>query len=432
VKLLIILSLFISIITANEKYETSKTSCLQQSNYPGKTLEEIKGILILQSKRESIEELYGSMILSKTAVENGKLVNDEIKQKAIGAVRVKGNPKFYNGKNLGEICSDINAYITKKDLEKYSPKTVKLDKFCFNDPSVPMNKVKDEAKLAAYKEIISQYNPSLNIEKSKRAQYIHQFKISNDKFDFDTASYCFQATAKIMPYELELDNTIPSNNKIKMQKESSTVIMGKGSQLEPYIISIQNQKVKYKKNNKYNWFKFTLSKSQKINIHQHSDGIYQFYILNEALEEVTESNPTYSNEIDKKLEEGTYILKIENRGNSGNASFNIMFGSNSDLSNLPEYKGEVSIQNQKVKYKKNNKYNWFKFTLSKSQKINIHQHSDGIYQFYILNEALEEVTESNPTYSNEIDKKLEEGTYILKIENRGNSGNASFNIMFGN
>ncbi|QOY53003.1 hypothetical protein [Candidatus Sulfurimonas baltica] len=207
-KLLLSLLMLLTVANAQDKLETSKTSCIQQSVYPNKTLDEQKKILIEKAKQKSLEELYGTLIVSKTDIENGKLVSDAIKSRAVGAVRVKGNPSFYNGKNLGEICTDVNVYITKKDLEKYRPKKVSLTHFCFNDPAVAMKDIKQQAKYGAYKEMISQYKASLKLSGEQSEQLIHEFVISNDKFDFDTASYCFNAVGTILPYELEMDENI--------------------------------------------------------------------------------------------------------------------------------------------------------------------------------------------------------------------------------
>ena len=210
-RLLLVLIFITNIVYGNSKLETVKTSCILQSEYSGKNLEQQKEILINQAKRDALEELYGSLIISKTNVENGKLISDKIKQKAIGAIRVKGNPKFYNGQNFGEICSDIKAYITEKDLEKYSQKQVSLKNFCFNDTSVATKDVKYKAKEKAYREILTKYKPSLrNISLEDAQELIHKFNISKDKFDFNTGSYCFDAIGSVYPYELELYKVKPN------------------------------------------------------------------------------------------------------------------------------------------------------------------------------------------------------------------------------
>lgn len=223
-KILFILG-FVSLLFAGEDtniYSMKKT-CLQTTNYEGKTLTEQKKILIEKAKQESLEELYGSLILSSTDIENGKLKKDEIKSRAVGAVRVKGNPVFKNGKNLGEICADVTSYITPADLEKYSPREIKLSHFCFNDTSVAMKNIKTQAKLKAYKEMIVKYKPSMKDLSLKQAEsLIHGFNESNVNFDFDSASYCFDAQATILPYELEMTTHVAGTSATSSTLSSDT------------------------------------------------------------------------------------------------------------------------------------------------------------------------------------------------------------------
>ncbi|MEA2017637.1 MAG: LPP20 family lipoprotein [Campylobacterota bacterium] len=209
--------------TIKNRYKTTKTSCIQQSNYPNKTLDQQKKILIENAKFEALGELYGHLLVSSTDIKNGKIIDDTIKQRAVGNVRIEGNPSFYNGSNLGEICSDITAYITQKDLEQFKPKKVELNRFCYNNPTTPQNKIKEKANFQAYKKAISQYKPSLkNISDKQSAKLIHGFIKSNEKFDFDTGVYCFDAVATLLPYELELSKV----NKMKMEEEKENLISG--------------------------------------------------------------------------------------------------------------------------------------------------------------------------------------------------------------
>lgn len=218
-KLLITPLILLSTISFAKEYTTMKTSCIQQSEHAGKTLDQQKEVLINQAKQLALTDLYGEMMFSKTDMSNGKITSDEIRQRAVGAVRLKGNPSFYNGKNFGEVCADVTAYVTDKDIERFSPKEVTLNKYCFNNPNVAMNKIKQEAKYGAYKEIISQYKPSLKLSGEQAEKLIHGFKISNDNFDFDTASYCFNAVATILPYELEMGKIEDNNVEKKVPSE---------------------------------------------------------------------------------------------------------------------------------------------------------------------------------------------------------------------
>ena len=239
--------------TQNSSLQTTKTSCIQQSVYAGKTLEEQKKILIEQAKQESLEELYGTLILTSTDLKNGKITNDEIKTRAVGSVRVKGDPKFYNGQNLGEICANVTSYITKEDLEKYTPKEVKLKDFCFSDSSVAIKEVKNKARESAYKEMLVQFKPALKtLSKEEAEKYIHGFKESNGNFDFDKGAYCFDAVGTVLPYELEISAgsnkavaKVPKeDNKPKIYKSCNDVkTASPDSKSGLYEISIDDKKL---------------------------------------------------------------------------------------------------------------------------------------------------------------------------------------------
>jgi len=218
VKLLLTSLLFFALLNA-KNIESVKMSCIQQSAYPNKTLAEQKKILIEQAKQESLEELYGAVIFSSTDIVDGKLQSDSIQSRAIGAVRVKGNPKFKNGENLGEICASVTSYITPADVKKYSPKEIKLKHFCFADPKVTVSQIKPLAKRKAYIEVISQYKPSLKgLTMDQAEALVHGFTIYNDNFDFSSGAYCFDATATILPYELEFQEKSAPQKKKSNQK----------------------------------------------------------------------------------------------------------------------------------------------------------------------------------------------------------------------
>jgi hypothetical protein len=224
--LILLLLITTNSLFAQDRYTTTKTSCILQSNYPQKSLAQLKQILLINAKQEALTELYGQLIYSKTDVKDGKLISDVIRQKAIGSVRVSGNPKFYNGQDFGSICSDITVYITKKDLEKYSLKKIKLKQFCYTNPDSSIKNIKKEAKDKAYLALITQVKPSFNLSGSEGRRYIHNFKLKNDSFNFNTFSYCFDASGDIYPYELEFIGK-PIIQKVQKKSENRCIKTGK-------------------------------------------------------------------------------------------------------------------------------------------------------------------------------------------------------------
>jgi len=127
---------------------TTKTSCILQSDFKNKSQDELKQILLIKAKAEAIEEIYGTFMNTKSELKNGKLINDEIKQIASGLVRIKGNAKYFNGENLGEICTTITAYATENDLKKYENAMNEIQSNPKND--TPKENIFTENGLIAY------------------------------------------------------------------------------------------------------------------------------------------------------------------------------------------------------------------------------------------------------------------------------------------
>lgn len=443
-RLLVLIFLLFNFSDANEKYETKKVSCIQQSNYSGKTIDELKNILIEQAKRESVEELYGSLLVSKTTVENGKLVSDEIKQKVIGAVRVSGNPEFYNGQNFGEICAEVNSYITKDDLEKYSPKNVELNNYCFNDTTIATKDIKQKAKESAYKEIITKYKPSLkNIENEKAEQFVHEFKMSNENFDFNKGSFCFDATASILPYELEFDNTsISKENTISSTKQSINdftfkkfipYLQGNGDQFDPIKIEPVTQTVQINKNLDHTFLELNLEKESRFILNFGKiDSIRSYGIkLTDDKFNTIKSFDNSDSWMYKVLElpKGKYYLDIKMDENV--TEFDLIFTDTKDYShlknlyNLDTVSGKFSVNFEE------NKINFVIFELSKNQKViidNTISKDFAPYEMYILDDQFERIKWVNPGIGNKANIDLPKGKYFLVIKSRKNIN--VFNIGF--
>ncbi len=210
---LITLSLFIFSISLNaieipkEKYSTIKESCVLQSEHRDADQDQLKMLLMEQVKRDAVEEIFGTMLKSDTLIVNGKLVSDKVKQVAVGSVRIKGKPNFYNGENFGEVCSKVEAYITQEDFTKYQSKTVNVKNFCYNNPALSYEEKKSESDFAAYIKAITKFKPKMkNISKERAESFIHGFEKSNEKIDAQTGVLCMDFSAKLFPYELELAN----------------------------------------------------------------------------------------------------------------------------------------------------------------------------------------------------------------------------------
>ena len=214
--------LFFSLYASNIKQLTTKEHCILSTEHAGADTDQLKVLLMDQVKRDAVEELFGTILKSDTVVVDGKLVSDKVKQVAIGSVRIKGTPKFYNGKDFGEVCTKTEAYITEADFEKFQPKTLKYKEFCYNNPEISLKLLKQEANIAAYKKALTSIKPNLkNISAQKAEEYIHGFSKSNEKLNIQTGVLCFDFSAVVYPYELELSSNDTSKKADKKEQNFS-------------------------------------------------------------------------------------------------------------------------------------------------------------------------------------------------------------------
>ena len=191
-------------LNSGKAFETNKTSCLLASDHAQLSLAAQKRLLVQRNKRAALKELFGEFFYAKEQFINNRTVESQFASQTMGSIRVKGNPKFYQGTNLGEICSDLSAYISAADLDKLKPQRVKIDNFCVNTQHFQVSEIKTKANYAAYAEIFKRFRPLSQITGKEAQNYIHHYQTSNAAFDLDKSAYCFNATATIIPMELDI------------------------------------------------------------------------------------------------------------------------------------------------------------------------------------------------------------------------------------
>ena len=213
-KILIGISLFVFIInplfSENIYKRVNKEACLLITDFPDKNIEEIKQILINKAKLACINEIYGESLFSNKIVNKGKLSSFLIKSNSLGIIHISGNPRFYNGKNLGEICVSVNAYITKSDYEKLKPKTVNVT-YCYTNENYPVAKLKKITRRKAYLEIIKKIYPNMQMSFEDAKLLVHNFKINNEKFNIESGTYCINCSGDIIPFEVKNYNALSKN-----------------------------------------------------------------------------------------------------------------------------------------------------------------------------------------------------------------------------
>lgn len=113
-----LLTIFFILLTPALAYKSvTKTVTLNQMQYADKTFLEFKNIALEEVKKAAAKEIYGELLSSQTVMVDGKILNDVVHKQSGGIIRIKGEAKFKNGANFGDVEVTIEAYATKEDIE---------------------------------------------------------------------------------------------------------------------------------------------------------------------------------------------------------------------------------------------------------------------------------------------------------------------------
>lgn len=235
-------AMVVSYAEGSEAKVVKKQASILVIDFPNKTMNELRQILLEKSKRMALSEIYGEIVRSETEVENFVLSHDLISSKALGIIRIKGTPRYYNGSSLGELCVSIEAFVTQEDLIKFEAKRVVIESFCLSDSNAPLAKLRSMAREAAYIEIIKRHNPSLEgigIDDAKSV--IHDFYLSNENVDVNSGAYCMDISASIIPIEIEV---LAGSNKSPKDKAIANRTIVKDKQTKGAQIIRDSLKIK--------------------------------------------------------------------------------------------------------------------------------------------------------------------------------------------
>jgi len=143
-KILLILSMLTLTLLAEKSL--TKTITINQMQYPNKTFLEFKDIALEKVKKAAAFEIYGESLTSQTVMVNGKILNDVIAKESGGVIRTRGEVKFKNGVNFGDVVVTIEAYATQKDIDdataKKNTKKADTSNNIFNSAQEQIKKVK--------------------------------------------------------------------------------------------------------------------------------------------------------------------------------------------------------------------------------------------------------------------------------------------------
>ncbi len=135
----IIAALFLTFVFADKT--VVKTVTINQMLYPDKSFAQVKEIALQEAKSAAAKELYGEILISETLMFNGKILDDIVREQSGGTLRIKGEPKFRNGKNFGDIVVTIEAYATDEDLQNMAMQREK-EEFSIEDADDKIAQIK--------------------------------------------------------------------------------------------------------------------------------------------------------------------------------------------------------------------------------------------------------------------------------------------------
>ena len=104
----------------------TKTAFVNASDTKGKSLVQVREMLLIRAKRAAASEIFGDYINSSTVVNSGRLVSDEINSIVNGVIHIKGDPIYSNGKNFGDMQVRATMYATDQEMKEAKQRLKKV------------------------------------------------------------------------------------------------------------------------------------------------------------------------------------------------------------------------------------------------------------------------------------------------------------------
>jgi hypothetical protein len=167
-----------------------------------KSADEARAVLLNLAKQAAVQEIFGEFISSLTKIKDFSLSSLEVETTSVGYIRVRGNPRYYQGEDFGEVCVEIDAYVTDEDLALLDPKTL-TKKVVVADPDLTLKEVEEEAKVKSRLTALVEYDQRLKpYDQDLLLPLLHEVKYSQGEFIGGTTAYSIEMTGVIYPLEI--------------------------------------------------------------------------------------------------------------------------------------------------------------------------------------------------------------------------------------
>jgi len=219
--LLILATLFTTLLLADKT--VIKTVTVNQMEFPKKTLSELKDIALQKAKLEAAKEIFGEFLLTETVMVNGKVQDDVVREKSGGVIHIKGEPKFKNGENFGDLQVTVEAYATDEEIQDVTPHFIRVNDFKYTNSTIPAIELKAAARGAFIIEALSSKKPSIrNVSADIARQLALSVQIVKSAYDEESATYLISGVVEYIPAFLrnaDLRSKDDNSNKIDKSRD---------------------------------------------------------------------------------------------------------------------------------------------------------------------------------------------------------------------
>ena len=112
-------------------------------------------------------------------------------------------PRLFNGKEFGQLCAQSVFSLPQHAFNHLQMRRLQLTNFCYSAPELSLEAMRNKARLAAMDRLLLQVDPdytAMNAE--QRHMVLHNLRI-NQNFDWFSGNICMDATADIIPMQVE-------------------------------------------------------------------------------------------------------------------------------------------------------------------------------------------------------------------------------------
>lgn len=174
-KALLFMMVIISTLWADKI--VTKTAFVNASDAKGKSLVEVREVLLQRVKRAAASEIFGDYINSSTVINSGRLVSDEINSIVDGVIHIKGDPQYGNGKNFGDMQVKATMYATDQEMHDAKQRLEHLVQNVKREPSVQAKQTKQRPPVKC--------SDNLPSDPVKRSQVMAECEMNKFDSDFD-------------------------------------------------------------------------------------------------------------------------------------------------------------------------------------------------------------------------------------------------------